>query len=266
MEVRSETGGTAVLRVRLVPGEGQGDQVVIDAPGLEQLEQVLERVEQDGACRVLAIEGACQGMDLASLLDAQEDPEGIKQRVQRFAGCLRRLRYARQLVISVVDGPVAGGGVGIATAADICLATSRATFGLPELVLGLLPSLVLPLLHERMPPQKARLLCCSPAIDAEGARDMGLVDLLVEDPRRLEQALRGILKHALRLCPDSVEGLKDLQNRILGRPCGAALEIGAERTAKLFADRERVAVARAFMEGEALPWFDRYQPEPGEEQ
>jgi len=262
MQVTTESGEAAVRRIHLTPGPGQGSQVVIDAEGLEQLEQVLEQIEQDEACRVLVLEGACQGMDLASLLDEEVDAEAIGERVRRFAGCLRRLRYARQLVITVVDGPVAGGGVGLAAAADICLATVRANFGLPELVLGLLPSLVLPLLHDRMPPQKARLLCCSPAIDAVGARDLGLVDLLVEEPTRLEQALRGVLKHALRLCPESVEGLKDLQSRILGRPCGAALETGAERTASLFSDRERVAVARAFLDGETLPWFARYNPSP----
>ena len=39
------------------------------------------------------------------------------------------------------------------------------------------------------------------------------------------------------------------------------LEKGAERTARLFGDRETVERVGSFLEGEPLPWFDRYRPE-----
>jgi enoyl-CoA hydratase/carnithine racemase len=266
MRIDVRGSGGAVRRITLGPGrapDGDPTDVLIDAAGAAALLAALDAAESDPRCRIIVLEGRapvfCRGMDLGWVTS---NPEvDLSDGVRRFARCLGGMRSSSRIVISVVDGEVMGGGVGLAAAADLCLATARSTFALPELVLGLLPAVVLPVLHERMSPQKARMLCLSSRISADEARGWGLVDRCVEDPARLERTLRSLIKHCLRCSPRAVAGLKDLQDRTVALGLGEALEAGADRTTGIIADPDATGIIRAFLDGEPPPWFDRYRPE-----
>lgn len=259
MQIEVDRAHAAVWRARLTPGEGS--QTVIDRAGVARLSALLDDADASAGCRVLVLEGTegsfCQGMDLGYLVAHPEDD--VTKETHEFARCLDRLRSCRQLVVTAVDGSATGGGVGLAAAADIVLATARSTFALPEVVLGLLPAIVLPVLLERMPPQKARLLALSGSVDAAGALALGLVDKVIDEPERLERGLRGVIKQALRSAPDSVAGLKELSDRLRGLNRAAALRLGADRTAEVVAEPGRLAALKTFLDGERLPWFDSYR-------
>ena len=264
MIVNVQGSGTAVHRVLLGPGRSPGQKpadVLIDAEGAASLLAAMEEAESDPLCRVIVLEGRhpvfCRGMDLDGVTSNPE--RDFSEDVHLFARCLAAMLSSSRVVLSVVDGEVAGGGVGLAAAADICVATARSAFALPELVLGLLPAVVLPVLLERMPPQKARMLCLSSGIPADQAHAMGLVDRCVEDPAGLEKTLRSVIKHCLRCSPRAVAGLKDLQGRTRNLGLEEALEAGADRTADMIRDPGTVKVIRAFIGGESMPWFDRYR-------
>lgn len=252
-----------VWRVCIEPGDA--DQAVIDRDGVIVLAGLLDDAEASGECRVLVLEGQdgsfCQGMDLSYLV-AHPD-EDVSTEAHDYARCLDRLRRLRQVVIAVVDGSANGGGVGLAAAADVVVATARSTFGLPEVVLGLVPAIVLPVLLDRMTAHQARFLALSGSVEASRAADMGLVDHVVVEPERLERKVRAVIKHALRCNPDSVAGLKELTDELAGLSRTAGLERGAERTAELIADSNRLAHIEGFLKGEPLPWFDRYRPPKG---
>ncbi len=168
------------------------------------------------------------------------------------------------MVIAAVDGAAAGGGVGLVAAADLALATARATFGLPEVTLGLLPAMVFPVLLERLTPQRARMLALSPAVSAEEALALGLVDRVVADAGALQPALRGAIKHALRCNPRRVAELKALGARMAGLPLDEALALGRGRTAEHLGDPEQAQHLRDFLAQGAMPWFARYRPEGGQ--
>lgn len=264
MRIDLQGSGTTVRRMILGPSPGRGpDDVVIDAEGAASLLAALEEAEADPRCRIIVLEGRhpvfCRGMDLDGVTSgAGGDPaDGVRL----FARCLGALRGSHRIVVSVVDGEALGGGVGLAAAADLCVATARSIFALPELVLGLLPAVVLPVLRERMLPQKVRALCLTPAVPADAAREWGLVDRWVEDPARLERAVRAVIKHCLRCSPDAVAGLKDLRGPSGGPSLDEALEDGADRTAGILRDPAALEAIRAFLDGEPLPWFDRYRPQ-----
>jgi enoyl-CoA hydratase/carnithine racemase len=248
----------AVWRIGLAAEPGS--KVLIDPPGVAALGALLEESATEVGCRVLVLggdgESFCEGLDLGQVMGLEEGELGAA--VQGFAACLRRLGEARQVVIAAVDGAVAGGGLGLCACADLLLATARSSFVLPELALGLLPSLVMPALLERLPPQKVRLLALSGGLDAAQALSLGLVDRLVPDADSLERTLRALIKQALRLDPQAVPELKRLCAEMARLPAGAALELGAARSAARLLDPGRSATLRAFLEGEPLPWFDRY--------
>jgi enoyl-CoA hydratase/carnithine racemase len=252
-----------VWRVAIEPGDVE--RAVIDRRGVSALTALIDDAEASAACRVLVLQGQegsfCQGMDLAYLV-AHPD-EDVSEEAREYARCLDRLRGLGQVVIAVVDGAANGGGVGLAAAADVVVATARSTFGLPELVLGLEPAIVLPVLLERMTRQQARLLALSESVDAARAATLGLVDHLVAEPERLERKVRAVIKHALRCHPDAVIGVKRLVDRIGGLSRSEGLQQGAERTAALIADSNRLMDIQGFLRGEPLPWFDRYSPPKG---
>lgn len=261
--------GTAVWRVRLSPrGDtpAAAESVLIDPDGLRELTTILQRAAACDTCRVVILEstarGFCNGMDLGHIV--AHPGTNMSQEVHAFARCMGLWRSLPKITLTLVDGPAFGGGLGLIAAADIAIATARSRFGLPEAVLGLVPSVVLPLILQRLPPQKARLLALSSSLDAERALTLGLIDQMVADPAELEKALRTAVKQALRTSPRAVVELKQLTDQVVGEPCDSALDLGAGQTAEVLANAENVDAIRAFLEGERLPWFDRYRP-PGRE-
>ena len=264
MRVRCDHRDSSVWRVHFEPGDKP--EVVFDGPGLDQLGALLRAAEDSTVCRVLVLESTpavfCRGMDLDFLVaHAGEDQS---EKLSNYARCMEQLRASKKAVICLVDGEAMGGGVGLAAAADMVLATARASFALPECVLGLIPAMVLPLLCERMPVQKARWMALSSrSVKAPEALELGLVDELVEGPIQLEQALRRILKRLLRASPKAVAKLKRYSSEIATLSRADALELGAERTANDLIELETIAAIRGFIAGESPPWFERYRPGGG---
>lgn len=260
MRTELRTDDSPVWRLRLGPGDSA--ETAIDPAGTAELNGLLGAAEASPECRVVVLEGAagsfCKGMDLDYL--TRSPGEDFSGGVVAFSRTLSALRSTRKLVVAVVDGPAVGGGVGLAAASDILVASSRASFALPEVVLGLLPAVILPTLLDRMSPQKARAFALSSGVDAARALELGLVDRVVEDPNKLERALRGVIKHALRCHPEAVAGLKRLCGKMAGMELEAALRHGADQTARLVASPETVRSIRDFLEGEQPDWFDRYRP------
>ena len=126
---------------------------------------------------------------------------------------------------------------------------------MPELSLGLVPAMVLPMLHRRMPPQKARLLCLGGATSAGRAMELGLVDEVVADPADLLKAARRWLRQALRVDPGSLSRLQGLEHELLGMTDHGSLT--ATRAASLFTYPEVRDQLRRFLDGELPAWCAR---------
>ena len=250
----------AVWRLRL--SAGQSDGVYIDREGTAQLHRALAAAEASDECRVVIIEGEpgtfCSGLDLRQLVET--GAVDVAAGAADFAECLLGICRSSKYTLAIVDGLVQGGGVGIAAAADLVIATADAFFVLPEMVLGLVPAMVMPILMQRMPPQKVRRLALQGTFDARAAEAAGLADQVVAERVRLAGAVRDAVKHALRLNPSALGKMKTLARQMEGMPCEAALGIGRDMTAALLEDPRVLAHLRAFLEGAAPPWFQPYRP------
>ncbi len=118
----------------------------------------------------------CAGMDLKAFARG-ENPRTPNR---GFAGLVAR--PASKPLIAAVEGPALGGGFEVVLACDLVVASTGASFGLPEVRRGLIPSgggvLRLP---ERMPHNRAmEMMLTGESIDAQLAADFGLVNRLVE--------------------------------------------------------------------------------------
>jgi enoyl-CoA hydratase/carnithine racemase len=260
MEVTCADRSSPVWRVEWRSRSG-GD-VLIDREGVDQLIAILDRADASPGCRVLVLASAvpnqyCLGMDLAAVSEMSAGK--VSRYVARFADCLTRLRYGGKAVVSLIDGQVVGGGVGLAAIADVAIATRRATFALPELVFGLLPAIVLASLLGRLPPQKARLLSFCDGVDGQRAYELGLVDQLVDDSAGLERAARRQIKTLLRCSPEAIAGLKAFSAEATRVERRKSFVLAAERTAELVNDSRRIALVKRFLAGELPPWFEHLE-------
>jgi enoyl-CoA hydratase/carnithine racemase len=140
-----------------------------------------------GARDVLVIEGEpgrfCLGMDFAG--------DHGHASLTGFAGMLRALLLCPVPTLAIIDGPALGGGLGIAAACDVVLASERSCFGLPEALYGLAPAIIRPALLRRLSPAALGMMVATCASrDVHEAHRLGLVDEIGTDPRPILRNLR----------------------------------------------------------------------------
>jgi enoyl-CoA hydratase/carnithine racemase len=114
-------------------------------------------------------------------------------------GVVRRRR--RKPLIAAVEGPALGGGLEIVLSCDLVVASTTARFGLPEVVIGLVPSCGALFRAPRAVPlnlAKEMVLTGAP-LSAARAHAAGMVNELTEPGR----ALDGALRLARRICANS---------------------------------------------------------------
>lgn len=91
----------------------------------------------------------CAGANLDELL-AVSDEVRAKDFFMGFANLLLAMRRCPKPIVVAVQGKAIGGGVGIASAADYCLATAAASIKLSELAIAIGPFVILPALVRKM--------------------------------------------------------------------------------------------------------------------
>jgi len=148
------------------------------------LEQELERVATMDEVRVLVVAGRgrafCAGNDIKEMQTVTGDEAAALAR--RHAALMHRFSTLPQVTVAAVDGWALGGGLMLAAAQDLRVASDRARFGLPEVTLGFNPSYGIARLLDVMGGAHAReLLLTGRTIDAAEAHRMGLVTRVVPD-------------------------------------------------------------------------------------
>jgi enoyl-CoA hydratase len=127
-------------------------------------------------------------------------------------GLIRRRR--NKPLIAAVEGPALGGGLELVLACDLVVAATTATFGLPEVRRGLVPtSAGLFRAPSTLPLNLAReLILIGDSIDAERAHAAGFVNRLVEPGEAENGAVALAQRHclnsplAVRACLQAVNG------------------------------------------------------------
>ena len=156
---------------------------------IEELSRAIDVVSEDASTRVVLVtalgEAFCSGMDLHAVRLDEPDEAG------RFATSLADV-YRKLLTLPIpllcgVDGPVMGGGGGIALAADLVWAGPKALFAFPETQLGVVPALVSVVVRRRVSPLTlSGILTTGIPCDAARSILVGLADFLASDSASAE--------------------------------------------------------------------------------
>ena len=131
----------------------------------------------------------CVGADLKERRGVSND-DLLRQR-RPFQEAFGALRAVPVPMIAAVEGFALGGGCELALCCDLIIASATATFGLPEVGLGLIPGEGgTQLLPRRIGLNKAAdLVLTGRRVDAEEAQQLGLADRLVPEGAARSSAL-----------------------------------------------------------------------------
>jgi enoyl-CoA hydratase/carnithine racemase len=99
-------------------------------------------LDQDESVRCVILRGAgdkafAAGADIANFATERANARQAKEYARRFAGSLRALAECRHPVVAAIQGACVGGGLLVASQADIRICNEGARFGVPVKNLGL---------------------------------------------------------------------------------------------------------------------------------
>lgn len=158
-------------------------------------------------------------------------------------------------VLALVQGAAFGGGVGLVACCDIVIASTRASFSLSEVRLGLIPAVISPYVAAAIGPRACRrYFLTAERFDAETAERLGLVHRVVE-PEALGTAQEEIVAHLLKGGPNALAAAKDLIQRVsFARIDDSLRRDTARRIADARASDEGKKGIAAFLEKRKPDW------------
>ena len=230
----------------------------LDSRSVAELARAIELAMTDDTVSVVVLQGTqdafCRGLDFDEIADVATADDLRARATGDYCRCLMALRRSDRPVIAVVQGVATGGGLGLVAAADVVIASDRASFGLPEVLFGLAPAMVLPLLLERLSTKTARVWALTGATrNAEQARLDGLVDVVVSN-HEIEAELKRWLKALRRGQRRGVKSIKHLSAVMPAMDPGAALELGRNATLASLNEPRVLEAIRRFKDDGVLPW------------
>jgi enoyl-CoA hydratase len=226
---------------------------------LDELAAVLERLDADRGCRAIVLTGSgsrafAAGADIREL--ARQTPVSLLVE-NRFA-VWDRIGATRTPLIAAVRGFALGGGCELAMTCDIIIAAEDASFGQPEINLGVMPGAGG---TQRMTRAigKARamdLILTGRPIGAVEAERLGIVSRVVAPDETLDVALE-LAGRIAGQAPVAVLAAKEAIKQADELPLSAGLQHERRAFYLLFASADQGEGMAAFVEKRPPQWKGR---------
>ncbi|CAH1745976.1 Methylglutaconyl-CoA hydratase [Thauera humireducens] len=174
----------------------------------------------------------------------------------KLAGMMRTLAEMRKPTIARVHGAALGGGMGLASACDICIAGDKAVFATSEVKFGIIPSAISPYVIRAIGERQAyRYFQTAERINATRAAELGLAHEAVA-AEELDAKVKEVVEALLQGGPKSQAAAKDLIRAVANQPVSDALvEDTARRIAGLRATPEAREGLAAFLDKRPAAWI-----------
>lgn len=249
--------GGAVARITL--NRPHADNAISTEMGARLTEAVEEIAVRTGV-RVVILTGAGErafsvGSDLRQR-KAMTKEDWLRQR-QAFDRTLYTVRQLRKPIFAAVNGIAYGGGCELAQSTDFIIASTAATFGQPEAMLGLAAGGGSPALLPRLLPRgKAlQMLMTGDPVPAAEAYRLGMVNELHE-PGDLASAALGIADKIAGNSPTAVQAVKRAVHLGEGQPIEEAIAIMMDAHWRSAVHPDRVEGIGAFNDGREPTFAD----------
>jgi cyclohexa-1,5-dienecarbonyl-CoA hydratase len=195
---------------------------VLNIAMMTEINQALDSLEPAGL-KVLLIQA--EGKAFSAGVDVGEHlGDQVKQMIEVFHGIFRRMDKLGVISVASVQGAALGGGCELAAYCDLVVASQKAKFGQPEILVGVFPPVAALVFPRQMGYKKAlELIVTGDIVGADEAKAIGLVNQVVP-PEELGAATEALVKKltnlsglVLRLTKKAVvQGLTDDRDQALG--------------------------------------------------
>ena len=121
---------------------------------LERLTKEIRKLGENDEVRIIVLKSEgdrafCAGASFDELLAIENMQQG-KLFFSGFANVLNAMRSCGKLIVGRIQGKVVGGGLGLTSTCDYCLATEQAAIKLSELSIGIGPFVIAPAVRRKM--------------------------------------------------------------------------------------------------------------------
>lgn len=221
---------------------------------LRKLAETITEAGQNDEIKVIILksegEGAfCAGASFDELLSIEDFDTG-KNFFMGFARVINAARKCPKFIIGRVQGKAVGGGVGMASAVDYCLATKYASVKLSELAIGIGPFVVGPAVERKMGTSAFTALSINATEwqNADWAKDKGLY---IETFETVDEMDTAVAELALKLSKSNPEAMALLKTAMWKgtEDWDTLLEQRAEMSGKLVLSDFTVKAIGKFKQG-----------------
>jgi len=222
----------------------------------DEMDHLLDSLAQDDLVRVIVLTGEGKafvaGADIAEMVD-KNSSEGTQFSL-RGQGVFRKMEKLDKPIIAAINGFALGGGLELALACDIRLASAKARFGQPEVNLGLIPGFAA---TQRLPRligtgNALWLLMSAEMINFDEALRIGLVQKVFEPEALMDSAME-MAKLIASKGPKAVKKMKKVVREGIEMDFDAGSHLEAGEFGSLFGNEGEEGM-RAFLEKRSPEW------------
>jgi len=183
---------------------------------LSELARMITNAGENENIKVIVLKSGgdrtfCAGASFEELV-AIENEEMGKAFFSGFANVINAMRKCPKFIIGRVQGKTVGGGVGLASATDYCMATKFAAIKLSELNLGIGPFVVGPAVQRKigLSAMSQIAIDANSFYSAEWAHEKGLFTQVYESIQELDDALEKFAKNLCNYNPKAMAEMKTM--------------------------------------------------------
>ncbi|MEA2147640.1 MAG: hypothetical protein QOG59_3227 [Solirubrobacteraceae bacterium] len=199
----------------------------------------------------------CAGGNLAAFGD---DASIVDKHIanDRFPVLFRLFAELGKPSICAVAGHALAGGFGLALACDLIVAREAATFGTPEINVGIFPFMLMALLYRNLPRKRVNeLMLLGERLSARDAKELGFVNRVVPDGEDFDAAVMEWAERLASKSPVLMRFGKDAMRRQDGMNYDDALDYLQSQLSLAFATDDAREGLTAFMEKRDPSWSGR---------
>ena len=177
----------------------------LSAGVVEALTGAFQELGADPQLRAIVLTGAgekafCAGGDLGDQAPGG-GPLGMHQARGGFVELLLAMNRCPKPIIARVNGHALGGGFGLVLNCDLAVAAAHATFGTPEVRVGLFPMMITAVIQRNLHRKHAlELMLTGERIDADRALSFGVVNRVAPEGK-LDETLEALVERVASFSP-----------------------------------------------------------------
>lgn len=183
---------------------------------LAELAKTITKAGEDKEAKVVILKSGgnrtfCAGANFQELISIENREQGLEF-FSGFAHVINAMRKCPKFIIGRVQGKTVGGGVGLASSVDYCMATKYAAIKLSELNLGIGPFTVGPAVERKMGLSAFSQISihANRFYDAEWARQKGLYTEVFETTEELDEAVQELAEELCTFNPEAMAEMKKM--------------------------------------------------------